>query len=306
MRITRPIIAFLMISALTGGPPALGIGSGPSRIAIVVSEMRDEYKIAIKGIEQTIEADSRVFDFEKSNERIPVVMNDMEAYDPDLIIALGSSAFKILKKRVSNTPLMFSLVAYPEQYYEPGEKPFGVSLQTDPYLEMKFIREFWGEGVRVGIIYNPRISSTLVERHHKAAEANKLKLVALGADDEKDSYDAIERLKKEVDLFLLIPDPAMALGKVFERLRLESFRRNIPIIGFSNKYIEKDCLTALQPDYEALGALTGQAVSDYLNRGRASGVQYAKKASITINKAMAERLHFSPPKGMDMDIVVLE
>lgn len=262
----------------------------PHRVAVVMSESRKEYDLALKGLKESLDIPVDEYDFRNEPDRISAVIKALDRSKPDLVIAFGSSAYKTVKQQIRDLPVMFSMVAYHELYGEKGEIPFGVSLRTDPLAEMKSIMELVGPGKRIGLIFDPGLSGKLVEHLNVAAVSQGLVLDAVPAKTEKEACDAIDKLKDRADLFFLIPDPVMASVMIFDRLRLECARRSKPIIGFSRKQLDKDVLAVLSSDYHAIGRLTGEKALEFIERGTGKALYYPKKAVICINAKVAERL----------------
>jgi putative ABC transport system substrate-binding protein len=278
----------------------------PPRVAVVMSESREEYGLAMKGLKESLKIPVDEYDFRNDPERTAAVFKAIERSKPDLVIAFGSSAYETVKLNVQDLPVMFSMVADLEQYRVTGEIPFGVSLRTDPLVEMQYVKELVGPGRRIGLIYDPKLSGKLVEHLKVAAAAQGLSLDALPAKAEKDACNAIEELKDRVDLFFLIPDPVTAGAVVFDKLRLECARRSKPIIGFSRKQLAKDVLAVLSSDYHAIGLLTGEIALEFLNQGTGKAIHYPRKAVICINVKVAERLKIKIPKGIRKEAVIVE
>lgn len=221
----------------------------------------------------------------------------MRQWDPDLIIAFGSFAYKIMKAKTKDVPVMYSMVICPQAYCEENETPFGVSLLADPEEEMRFVKELFGAKTRVGVIYNPKYFRDHVNLMVKTGKTMGLDVKAINTT-EKGVYEAIDRIKDQMDVYFLIPDPVIAKGKPFERLRLECFRRTIPIIGCSRIWLQKDCAVALSADYKAIGRLTGIKAANFLKTGVRQGAIYEKKTEICLNEKMVEKLKLTLPKSI--------
>jgi ABC-type uncharacterized transport system substrate-binding protein len=270
--------------------------AAPIKVAVVMNERRPEYVTAVKGMEASLQDRVEVYDLKNQENKASKALATLRERKPDLIIALGASAYQAVKSQEWDIPVMFSMVAYPDTYTKGGEMPFGISLHLDPYMEMKFIRDLCGESVKVGIIYNPEISRKMVERRITSAKVFKIEVIAHPAADEKTALEAVDKLKDEVDIFLLIPDPVMVNEKVFDRLKLEGFRRNKPIIGFSEDNLSENCLAYVRPDFEALGRLTGEKAAYLIKMDKASGIIYPREFKVGISRKVAERLDFKIPK----------
>lgn len=297
--IVTPLLSVYLFLPWFGslGAPAEAPRPKP-QVTVVVSDWKEEYGEALKGLRETLDAEVRVYDFKRSNERIPLVMGEIQRREPDLIITFGTSSYKIVKKRAGEIPLMFSMVSFPEKCIGENETSFGISLQPDPRAGMDFVRRAWGKHTRIGMIYDPRLSDDLVARQIRAAKEAGLLVKALPVKDDKESYRAINELKDWIDLFFLMPDSAIANKRVFDHLKLECFRRKKPMIACSRVYLARDCVASVGPDFEAIGRLTGEKAAEFLEKGRVPGVVYAEKAEICVNLKAAKRLEVDFPRSL--------
>ena len=297
----------LILTLLFGAPswsPA-GPRSEPFRVAVVLSDEREEYRVALNELKRVLDARITEHSFHGDAKRIPVVIDTLRKESPDLVVAFGSAAFKTLKGRLGDIPVMFSMVVWPRVYCKKDEVPFGVSLLADPEDEAAFLLELLGRGARVGIIHKPAYSGTHVEALALAGKARGLKM-RIEAASRDTVYKAIDRIKNDVDAIFLLPDPIIAKGKALDYLRLECFRRRIPIVACSRSYLDRDCVASVMPDYGAIGRLVGEKAEAFLVTGVPLGVLHARKVQIGIHQGVAKRLSLKIPESIRKRAVMQE
>jgi len=303
------IFAVFSIASLQGGGAAAVSASPEQRptVFVVMAEKRAEYELALTGMREIFQGEVEDFDLARDPERVQAFITRVTTYQPDLIVTFGSPAYRIIRARAGSVPVMFSMVAYPHKLCAAHEEPWGIALEVDSGSVATYLAALSrdeipaGSRCRVGVIYNPELSSGMIERLILAGPELGIEFVTCAVHSKKESLRSIEDLVRKVDLFFLIPDPLMAGGKVFDRLRLECFRHHRPIVGFSRQYLSMGCAACIGPDYRSIGRSTGEEANAFLeNPGTArSGIVYPSRAETMIDRDVATRLQFKIPEDLE-------
>ncbi len=92
------------------------------------------------------------------------------------------------------------------------------------------------------------------------------------------------------DVLLAVPDGAVYNGSNIRNILLSSYRRGIPLVGFSQAYVKAGALCAIFSTPEQLAAQAGAAIVSFANTGKLPDTQYPLLYTIAVNQEVARTL----------------
>ena len=281
--------AALALAALAWIAGSYAIGQA-AQLRIVVVQGSD-----IKPFAEALEG----FESACSCEIIEVIVADSEHSDvaarvrrlrPDGVLALGIDALTQLRS-IKDIPVFYTMTAGARHPFGEIENFSGVNMFVTPEKQIDAIRELLPGAKRVGIIYNPRNSASLVEKAARQAKLDSMEIVSRQAGSAREVPAILDDLRGKIDVLFMIPDMTVTTPETVDAMLLFSFRNRVPIFTFSVQYVEKGALAALSVSAVDLGAQTGETARKVIKEGIKGGIRtYARKQVLTVNARIANKL----------------
>jgi putative ABC transport system substrate-binding protein len=270
-----------------------GSAEAEQEILAVQSIRVTPYEEAIKGFESVCNVKLK-----------RLILSDLEGTDvvgkireirPDLILAIGMDAL-LRVKRIKNIPIVYLMVLNPQSML-PGENITGVSMNIPQEKQLTALLKILPGLKNIGLIYDPDRTGQLVKNAQDAAGRSGIKLIANAIHRSKDVSSLIIDMQKKIDLFWMIPDLTVITPETVEFLLLFSLENQIPLLAFSDKYVELGALLSIGIDPVDIGKQAGEMAKKILAGVEVKNVQHvdARKAVISINLKIARKL------GMHID-----
>lgn len=215
---------------------------------------------------------------------------------PDLILALGAKALMAALK-VSDIPIVYLLVIEPEKIIHNRTDVTGISLTVPPTAQFEEIRRYLPQVKRVGVVYDPKNSSKVIDQI-RAARAD-LQFVSLAAENTTEVPVLLNSLQGRVDLLWMLPDVTVTNLKTLPSYFLFSLQNKIPLLTFSEKFLNHGATIAVTFDLEGMAAQAAGLVYNILSdsQGRDLPTHIAPQVKTLINHKIAKKLHISIAEG---------
>ena len=227
------------------------------------------------------------------------VAGTIRRMNPDGVLAIGLDALARVQT-IRDIPLFYTMTAGTGHPFQELKNLSGVSMFISPERQLQAIKEIFPNARRVGLIYDPRNTASLIDRAVQYASAHSIEIIAKKADSTRDVLPLLEELKSNIDVFIMLPDVTVTNRETIDSMLLFSFRNRVPIFTFSEKYVEMGALAALIVNPFDLGAQTGEIVRKRLE-GRSQGGltrAYARQQVLLINPKIAQKLGIVIPEAI--------
>ena len=211
---------------------------------------------------------------------------DFDAQKTDLIVSVGvRAAYRVAEK--SAQPLLAAMI--PSMTYadlralRQGETS-AVYLDQPWDRQIDLLHAVMPQRKRIGVLYSasqdiPALKSEL-SRHHDTLIA-----MHLGG---KDTLSAdLDEVLRESDVLLAVPDSEIYNANSIRNILLSSYRRGIPLVGFSEAYVRAGALCAIFSTPEQLALQTARVTVAYARTGKLPEAQFPSLYSIAVNRAVA-------------------
>jgi len=114
--------------------------------------------------------------------------------------------------------------------------------------------------------------------------------------DEEEIGRKLSQLLDEIDVLLAQPDIKIYNRKTVSKILLSSYRKHIPVIGYSSSYVKAGALAAVYSSPEDIGRDIGESVVYYLrHHSLYNDSIYPRFFSISLNRKVGDSL------GLRMD-----
>ena len=220
---------------------------------------------------------------------------------PDLIVAVGSEAFRAALALGVNSPILATLI--PRQSYDkilaesgrgrPRGTTSAIVLDQPPARLGAFIRHLLPAYQRIGLLSSDETRSLL--------PVLRQSLTGLVVDTEDVSGDptllgAINTLLPRVNLLLALPDSTIYKRENVKSILVTTFRHQRPVIAFSKSFVTAGALAAI---YSTPAQLARQSADLLLSLPAGSTalppIQVPGQFAISINSHVAQSLNLDLP-----------
>ena len=257
--------------------------AAPARIEVILSQESRVYRALYTALQDRLRA--AMGDKVQLEARgLPV-----EASSATLLVSAGIPASEEILKRYPTIPAVAvllphhavaDLVRRDRQRRAPATALY---LDQPPDRYFGLIRATLPEATRVGIIYG---SISRADRADFAAAAKRAGLALQEAQFAKDDniVQVLEPLLSKTDVLLVPPDPEVSSEQNVYPLLLSTYRRGIPVVGFSAAYVRA-------------GALAADVITRFLQpgQGRLPPPQYPADFRVSVNRQVARSLGLMVP-----------
>jgi len=267
----------------------LGTPAGAQEIVVVQSLKVKPYEDALRGFKSVWTGKIK-----------KLILPEMEGADavreireakPDLVLAIGAEALAKVRK-IQDIPIVYLMVLNPQTILQGEENITGVSMNIPPEKQLAALQKVLPQVRRVGLLYDPHKSGPLVKKAQVAARAAGIELVTKEVHNPKDVPELANSMKGMIQAFWVIPDTTVVTPETMEFLLFFFMDHRIPVLAFSNKYVEAGALMSLDIDAFTQGKQAGEAArkiesgTDVREIARLDG----RNAVLTINVRVAKKL----------------
>ncbi|HEY3445429.1 MAG TPA: ABC transporter substrate binding protein [Myxococcales bacterium] len=244
------------LAALAASWPASGRAEGEASL-VVLSAENATYRALADGFSSTAGATTTLLVSAPAfAEQLAPALEKAK-----VVFAIGPEAARVVLEKRSAKPV---LVAFAEGTAS-DSKTLVVPVLVPPEQQLAALKSTLPSVLdvpkqpRLGVLYDPKISSRLVGEYEAAAKAAGLSLVKAEVKQRSEVADAARELLDRVQALWLVPDATVVNLESFRTLVQLSLARKVPVIGFGEPMAKAGCVLAVQPEYAGLGKAVGTA-----------------------------------------------
>ncbi len=203
------------------------------------------YELSIDGFKEicTVRVKRLILDESKDFDIIKTV----KKRKPDLILAIGMNAFEVARE-IRNIPVVYFMVLNPIPDIYDQENITGINMNISQEKQLKTLLNVMPKTRRVGLLYDPDRTGNMVVKAQIAAEKLGIKLVTKKVYDPKIVPLSINGLKGRIDVLWMLPDITVITPDTIEYMLIFSIENKIPILTFSEKYLESEAMLSIGID----------------------------------------------------------
>jgi putative ABC transport system substrate-binding protein len=258
-------------------------------VVVIKSSDVKPYEDTLAGFRSVCKAGIREFTLSEEND--DKIRNEIRKTRPDLIFAVGMTAL-LRARQISDIPVIYAMVSNPGSVLSGSSNVTGVSMNISARQQLDTLLNLFPGIRKIGIIYDPEKTGNLYRDARSAADAAGVSLVHRPVEQSREVPSAINDMKGGIDAFWLLPDSTVITRESLEYLLLFSFENRVPILSFSDKYIEMGSLLALNIDAGDIGRQAGEMANMVLDGSDVAAVPAAppRKSLISLNLKVAEKM----------------
>jgi len=266
--------------------PSAALGRG--RIVSVQSISISPYGEAIDGFSEvcTLPLDRLLMSDSKSAS----LEDRIRRLEPELILAVGLDALKALDG-IHDIPIVFVMLLCTECESGGRANITGVNMTPSVSAQLGRVREILPDVRDIGVVFNPEKTGQLVEKASTAAEALGIDILAVPVTSAREVPVKLESVRDQAETIWMIPDMTVMTRQTVEFFLLYSMENKIPLIAFSEKYVDMGAFMAFGLDPKDMGRQAGEMANAILSGMLPAEVpvQEARKVSVTVNRTLAKK-----------------
>ncbi len=267
-------------------------GSALAGYNIVVVQSMDvlPYEEALNGFKSICDGPVTRVVLSEMGGKDPLKM--IEQVRPDLVLAIGRGGLSIATG-LGGIPVISVMVTDPGPALSEKGNIHAVRMNISPDKELGILLKMLPESRVIGILYDPEKSGRLFEDIKRAARKRGIRLVAKQVLTAKNVPSLITDMKGRIDLFWMLPDTTVINPETIQFIFLSFLESRVPILTFSEKYLDMGALVSISMDAYDMGRQAGDMANRILSSGLggAGAVQVdARKAVVSVNVNVARKL----------------
>lgn len=218
---------------------------------------------------------------------------------PDVILAVGPDALSRVK-RIKDIPVIYLMVLHPRSILSGEKNMSGVSMDIPPEKQLRALLDVLPRTKTVGLLYARERTGRLAEKAREAAREIGIKLLAKEVRSTREVPQAIQDMKGKIDAFWMLPDLTVITPETIEFMLLFSLENKIPILAFSEKYVELGAFMSVGIDAFDMGMQAGEMAEKILSGRETMNGRHvaARKAVLSINLKAARKLGITVDEKM--------
>ncbi|WP_447977921.1 ABC transporter substrate-binding protein [Candidatus Nitrospira bockiana] len=281
-------------------PPA---SATAAEIAILKSSDIAAYNLAVSSLKAELgDAVFTEYDLQGDVARGRKLARKVRASDAALVVAVGLKAALAAKLEIVDVPVIYCMVLDPEKYDLRAPNLTGISLQVPVERQFTAMHQLLPKLKRVGVLYDPDKTGTVVEEARKTAGRLGFELVERQIRSEKDLPSALRGLLAKVDVLWLVPDSTVLTEESLRFVLNTTLDRNVPVVGFSSEFVRNGALAGLSISPEDIGRQAAVMAKKFLsashNAFAAANTVPPDRIRLAVNLKTAKYLGLTVPQEL--------
>jgi ABC-type uncharacterized transport system substrate-binding protein len=279
----------------------LGAGATlASPVVVVQSGDLLPYRTVTEAIAGEVDCTVQVVTIDKNKRNLDLTVREIWAARPEVLVALGARALDLCTHEFPALPVVFGLVADPEQYGGNSDMASGIRLIPSETQFVEAIRTVMPNVEGIAVLYDHREGVMQGDHFHNVPGELGIRVHHINLAESPDLGENLSLLRGRCQCMIVAPDPSLLSRKVFADLVLKSYKHNLPLIAYSSIFAEIGALMAIEGNSSLVGNQLGRMAEFLLEGGSPQdlGTQPPPNVTITLNVAVARSLRIDVPPGV--------
>jgi putative tryptophan/tyrosine transport system substrate-binding protein len=211
---------------------------------------------------------------------------------PQVLVTVGSEALRQLHQAAEKTRIVTLLVprsTLDELRDASAGRITGVYYEQPIARQASLLRAAFPEMSRVAIVLGPtsaRYRGELAQALHHVGMEGVFELVA----DKTELSEAVQNVLSNSDVFLALPDAEAINNRTAKFVLLATYRRGIPVVGYSASFVKAGAAVALVSSPTQIGREAAQMVNETLHGKRLPAPRAPAEFEVLVNASVARSL----------------
>ena len=265
-------------------------------VSVAEPEIVAVQSIRVKPYEEAIKGFRSICDFEMRRVVLSEVgradaVRSIKDSDPEMILAIVGDALS-MAKGIKGIPIVYTMVLNPLSMLSGEENIRGVSMNIPPKQQLRALLRALPRLKTVGLLHDPDRTGGFVREAHVAGLEMGITLVAREIHDPKHAPSLIMDMRGKIDAFWMLPDITVITPQTVEFLVLFSLENSIPLLAFSEKYVELGAFMSTGIDAFDMGRQAGEIASKIFSGVHVRKIHHvgARRLIVSTNLMVARKL----------------
>ena len=296
----KKILLFLLLLISLSGPAEAG-----QKVLAIQSVSVAPYEQAIKGFESVYGAVvKRIFIAEQKENDVLKTINE---FRPDMVLAVGRDAL-LIARRIKNIPVVYCMVLNPRSILAGENNISGVSMNLPPDKQLSELLKVLPATHNISLLYDPDQTGIFVQALRNASVKMNVTLTATAAHRSRDVPGLLNAMKGKAGVFWMLPDITVITPETLKSIFLFSLQNNLPILTFSEKYLELGAMFSIGIDPYDVGVQAGEMAQNIFSGSNIKEDQHvdARKALLSVNVEIARKLGIAIDPKVLRDVKIIK
>lgn len=276
---------FFLLAALLAGPGSHPVMAAPLRVGLVTVEDGGVYGEFVSAFNAAVV---------KNNLPVLVQQNSSLPLSADLLVAVGmKSSLLAMGSGIPTLCVLVSKSAW-EKVQKANVAGNSKSMATAIFLDQPASRQIelilnaLPSARSVGILHSAQFPE--ITDIARAAKERKLALHEQQLESLESLHRNLQSLLQNSDVLLAVPDMQVYNSSTIRNILLETYREQIPLIGFSPAYVRAGALSAVFSTPEQIAIQAVDVLQEYIATDRLAPAQYPKDFTVMVNSQVGNSL----------------
>lgn len=226
----------------------------------------------------------------------------LDKYQPShnntLLVTLGSRAFREITDQPGT--MFHALVShelYKEYYLNDKDDKYHLVFNQPIGRTFRLHAIALPQSDDIGVLLGNSYPGLVKELHKEAGKFGKRMLIERVGDDFTES---LSNLLSRVDSLLLLPDSTVINRKTINSLVLDSYHKQIPLLGYSKSLVKAGAMLALFSTPEQLGEDSALLVARIISGKRVAIHNYPEQFNVAVNYKLSRAYGISIPSEKEL------
>lgn len=263
--------------------------AGAADVMALLSLKIKPYSEALEGFKAA--CGCAVEEIDVSNANLRDIKKNIREKKPPLVYAVGLEALDLLES-VDDTPIVYSMSVNSQALAKGKKNITGAGWEIPPGKLLEAVRNISPEINRIGVAFDPRSSTQFLESAWLSAKQLGIKLIARKIYEPQTAPGLIKGMLGMIDSYWMIPDLTVNTPDNIRFLMDFFAANNIPVLSFSERFVDMGALMAVKPDAVDMGRQAGEMASRILSGAKPDSIAPAdpRKIVIIVNQETARKL----------------
>jgi ABC-type uncharacterized transport system substrate-binding protein len=254
------------------------------------------YDKAIEGFREVFKGTVNVMTLSGQKDEEERLLTRVRTLNPRVILTVGLLASWMTVEFVHSAPIVFCMAPDSVDKRLKGETSTGV--YTEPALgeQLRAISDVLPWIERMGVIYDPKISGTMVSVMMNAAVERGMELIEVPVKDHEEVPAALGQVLEKAQALWLIRDHTVLTPEFFHQVVQIQLQKKFPVIAYSDQFVWHGALCSFSSKYRQQGIRAGELANSILSGADPKDIPVQDpEGTLVINLETASRLHYLPP-----------
>ena len=250
MKILKLIVLISLVLLFAG---TVSAENRPKIVLINSDASVEKYKVVQEEFKKSLSRPVLEVHLDKKKWKLSEVGDFLHDERPDLIYCIGSKAYLIVNKYVSEKYIIFSSII--NWHRLPiTQKTYGVSNEFHTEMQITLFRYIFPRVKKIGILYSEKYNRQWFNKAQDEAKAMGVEIIGQAVSNEKQTIAALKELLTDIDALWIISDPVVISDKkVLMNVFQECDTKKIPVFSYHDVFAEYGAVLIVSVDSLTIG-----------------------------------------------------